>query len=169
MTTTTSAPAFATDPATGLGTRHTLFTDLARAVSPAADPTVLAIFYLRGFKDYQRVYGTIATENLLMHMSAAFRCAIGESGRCYRPREDEFVALVDGTQVTAHPILDATETTLRDAGADFLVTTSFGTSALPGEADEAIAALALADLRLQGITGRGPRDRRRSPRGRDDS
>jgi len=164
MTTSTPTPASAVDPVTGLGTRDALFADLARAVLPAADASVLAIFFLRGFKEHQRLHGTKEAENLLMHVSAAFRCAVGEAGRCYRPREDELVALVDGAHNAAHPILDAAEATLRDAGADFLVTTSFGSSELPGEADEAIAALALADLRLQGISGRGPRERRRSPR-----
>jgi two-component system, cell cycle response regulator len=151
---------FLTDPVTGLGTRRALFAALGVAVSPTAAPSVLAIFDLSGFKEYQRAYGTRATENLLMHMSAVFRCAIGDRGLGYRPREDEFVALIDAPQDDANPLVAGTLTKLRLAGESYTITSSCGIALLPDEADDAILALTVADRRLEAITGRGSRRER---------
>jgi two-component system, cell cycle response regulator len=157
------------DPLTGLGTRQALLDDLAKAVVPTATPSVLAIFDLGGFKDYQRAFGVRAAEDLIVTLSTLFRTAIEQTGTGYRPREDELVTLLDAPQDAAEPILAGIVTNLRRAGKEFLITTSYGAALLPDEAEEPIGALAVADRRLQAITGRGPRDRRRSPRSRQDA
>jgi GGDEF domain-containing protein len=153
-----------TDPVTLLGTRQSLLIDLAKSVRPSATPSVLAIFALGGYADYQQTFGTEATDSLVAHLASLFRETIGSAGIGYRPRQDEFVVLIDGEQDSAEAVLTEALSTLRRAGDEFLITPSYGAALLPDEADEAIAALTVADRRLEAISARGPRERRRSSR-----
>ena len=152
------------DRLTGFGNRRRLMTDLARAVAPDSPPSVLAIFDLGGFKQYQRVLGYQAGDDLIAQMAPVFERAVGDAGSCYRPREDEFVTLIGGLQDDASTLLDAVAEALRQEGDAYLVTSSFGSARLPEEAGEPIAALALADRRLGAKTNRPSRDRRQQSR-----
>jgi diguanylate cyclase (GGDEF)-like protein len=156
------------DPLTGFGNRRKLLTDLEHALAAGSAPSLLAIFDLGGFKQYQRVCGHQAGDHLIRRASAVFSTAIGAAGSCYRPREDEFVVLIDGTLDSLEPLLTAAARALRQEGEAFLITSSYGTAQLPDEADQPITALALADQRLGVITNRPPRERRQHPRNRDE-
>ena len=156
------------DRLTGFGNRRKLMADLERAVSSQSAPSVLAIFDLGGFKQYQRVLGHKAADALIVHISAVFEGIVGPAGACYRSREDELVTLIDGPRVKAMPLLAVAEKALRREGESSLITASFGSAILPDEANEPIAALALADQRLGAVTNRGPRERRHQSRNRED-
>jgi GGDEF domain-containing protein len=154
------------DQLTGFGNRHKLMADLGRAVAAGSEQSVLAIFDLAGLEQYRRVLGQQAGDALIVQVSRVFRQKIGRVGTCYRPREDEFAALIDGRRDRVKPLLGAAEEALRREGEALLITSSFGVAQLPDEADDPIAALALADQRLGEASQRLPRDRRKSPRDR---
>jgi diguanylate cyclase (GGDEF)-like protein len=73
------------DQLTGFRNRRTMLTDLERAVRAGSAPSVLAIFDLGGFKQYQRVCGHHAGDLLITRISAVLSSAIGAAGSCYRP------------------------------------------------------------------------------------
>jgi GGDEF domain-containing protein len=154
------------DQLTGFGNRPKLMADLGRAVMAESEPSVLAIFDLAGLEQYRRVLGDQAGDAFVLQVAGVFREKVGRFGTCYRPREDEFVALIDGRREHVDRLLAVAEDALRREGEAYLITSSFGVAQLPAEADDPIAALALADRRLTAASGRPPRERRRAPRDR---
>jgi GGDEF domain-containing protein len=120
---------------------------------------VLAVFDIAGFTQYLRVFGLQAGDELIVALSALFRNALG-SAKCYRPRQDEFMALIAGVASEAARLLVVAEQALRREGDASLITTSFGCVRLPDEATRPIDALRLADSRLEALTNRAPRERR---------
>jgi two-component system, cell cycle response regulator len=149
-----------TDALTGLGNRRRLVADLERALDQGAqaEPRLLAIFDLDGFKLYNDTFGHPAGDALLTRLAGSLADVVRPVGLCYRLGGDEFCVLaeVSGDQAA---FLDAAATALGDKGEGFDVTSSFGAVFIPEEAVTPSDVLHLADQRLYA------QKRRRAERG----
>ncbi|HEX5980649.1 MAG TPA: diguanylate cyclase [Thermoleophilaceae bacterium] len=148
-----------TDALTDLGNRRALLADLEAelAVARPDDPSVLVLFDLDGFKDYNDAFGHPAGDALLVRLGHRLREAMAGRGCAYRLGGDEFCALLrhrgDGHAEDVERALAA----LSDHGEGFHVASSHGTVVLPAEARDTERALQLADGRL--YTQKGVRRR----------
>ncbi len=142
-------PSAADDPLSRFGDHERLIADLAAALEPARPQAVLAVFELVGADDYRQRFGEQAGEGLIRRGAERFARVIQPSGVCYRARQDEFCALVDGSIDETIPTLAAAEQALRDDEAAVLVSACFGAALLPDEAADPIELLILADQRLR--------------------
>ena len=150
------------DPLTGFGTRGALLTELASAVEGERGPVLLVIFGLEGFDDYETLFGTPAGRTLLAKLAARLGDALGPASSCFRPRRDEFVALVPTPIAGVAEVLDRAVVALRERAASVAVSAAWGAAMLPDEADDPIAALTVADTRLASNAPRRKRRNRRS-------
>ncbi|MBV9803648.1 MAG: GGDEF domain-containing protein, partial [Solirubrobacterales bacterium] len=75
-----------TDALTGLGNRRRLTEDLTSAFRRGRDagPSVLLLFDLDGFKNYNDTFGHLAGDELLARLGARLRRAVDGVGRAYR-------------------------------------------------------------------------------------
>jgi GGDEF domain-containing protein len=154
-----------TDPLTGLGNRRRLLADLDGAEDPNSPSRTLAIFYVGGFTRYVELYGRLEGEALLVRLAELLPATLEHAGSCYRPRDDEFAALIQGPPATAEPLLTAAAASLTARFEHFEVTLSFGAAVMPDEAGEPVEAMTLADTRLfLRAQDRRPRERRNTPR-----
>jgi GGDEF domain-containing protein len=153
------------DPLTGFRTRSALLADLAVAVEGARGPTLLVVFGLDGFDEYVTLFGSLAGRALLVKLGARLAGALGAGATCYRPRQDEFAALVPTTIGAVAEVLDRAVAALRERAAPVAVTAAWGAAMLPEEAADPVDALRLADTRLaSNAPRRRRRNRRSSPR-----
>src|SRR5262249_18277247 len=104
------------DAVTGLGNRRKLMRDLDEVVA-IAEPTIVAIFDLDGFKSYNDSFGHAAGDALLHRLSGALDAAASAAGgQAYRMGGDEFcVLLPDGTDI------ETVACALREDGSAFTV------------------------------------------------
>ncbi|HKP19732.1 MAG TPA: diguanylate cyclase [Gaiellaceae bacterium] len=150
-----------TDALTGLGNRRRLVADLDRTLADGvrAEPRLLAIYDLDGFKLYNDSFGHPAGDALLARLAASFAAVVGPRGTCYRLGGDEFCVLAGITSDEADEFLSATAAALAERGDGFAVSSSFGAVFVPAEATAPSDALRLADQRLysqkRGRPGRG--------------
>jgi GGDEF domain-containing protein len=152
------------DPLTGFGTRQALLARLARVVE-GGEPTLLVVFGLDGFDEYVSLFGSLAGRTLLVKLGARLADALGHSATCFRPRQDEFAALVPVPIDAVSEVLDAAVGALRERAASVAVSAAWGAAMLPDEANDAVAALKLADTRLaSNAPKRKRRNRRVNPR-----
>jgi GGDEF domain-containing protein len=149
------------DPLTGFGTRHALMLALDRALEPSAAPSLLVVLGLDGYEEHISHFGRLAGRRLLVKLAARLAHVLEPSGICFRPRDDEFAAVVDTTIDAAKPLLDAAVVALRERATSGAVTAAWGAALLPDEARTPIGALAVADGRL---ASNAPRRRRRNRR-----
>lgn len=156
------------DPLTGFGTRQALMLELEDAVKPDAAPSLLVVFGLEGFDEYVALFGRLAGRTLLVKLSARLAEALAPKGSCFRPRFDEFSALIETTIADAKPVLDGAVAALRERATSGAVTAAWGAALLPDEADGPIAALQVADERLASNAPRRRRRNRRSAERRPD-
>jgi GGDEF domain-containing protein len=150
------------DPLTGFGTRHALLRELASAVEGKRGPTLLVVFGLEGFEEYETLFGTLAGRTLLVKLAARLAEALGAASSCYRPRQDEFAALVPTPIAGVSEVLDRAVGALRERAASVAVSAAWGAAMLPDEADDPTAALTVADTRLASNAPRRKRRNRRS-------
>jgi diguanylate cyclase (GGDEF)-like protein len=142
------------DPLTGLGNRRALLLALEDALQSASAraPWALLIFDLNGFKRYNDAFGHPAGDALLARLGGKLRAAAAPGGRAYRLGGDEFCVLARVGPASAVPSLEALTTTtitaLAEEGPGFAITAACGQIVLPDEAQDASAALRLADQRL---------------------
>jgi diguanylate cyclase (GGDEF)-like protein len=139
-----------TDTLTGLGNRRRLTRDLEAglAQATAADPLVLVLFDLDGFKHYNDTYGHPAGDALLIRLGSALEAVIAGRGRAYRMGGDEFCALLDGRGDDATRLGRLAARALQAHGEGFTVGCSFGAVELPIEAATSEDALRIADQRM---------------------
>lgn len=151
-----------TDPLTGFGTRAALLDDLARALDEDDGlQSQLAVFDLAGSDDYRRLFGERTTDSLITRLAEEFARVINPNGSCYRPRYGEFCALVRLPPDAADAVLEDVASALRAAGESSLISFFYGVARLPGEAEDAIEALIIADQQLDlARMSRERRDRR---------
>ena len=144
------------DALTGLRNRRCLMADLERDLASAtlSRPLALLLFDLDGFKLYNDSFGHPAGDALLSRLGLRLAVAVQDCGRAYRLGGDEFCALVaPGARTDA--IVAECVTALEEHGEGFSVTTSFGVTLIPEEADSPVDALKLADRQMYAQKGGG--------------
>jgi diguanylate cyclase (GGDEF)-like protein len=154
-----------TDALTGLGNRRKLLADLDRCVrsARAAQPAVLTLFDLNGFKSYNDSYGHPAGNALLLRVGLALADAVKSfGGQAYRPGGDEFCVIADGSR--QHAMEVAASEALSEQGEGFAIGTAFGSVRIPQETGDAAEALRKADQAMyaQKQSGRATADRQSS-------
>jgi two-component system, cell cycle response regulator len=144
-----------TDSLTGLRNRRALLADLEATLAgaDAADPTVLVLFDLDGFKDYNDTFGHPAGDALLVRLGQRLAKAAAGCGSAYRLGGDEFCTLLRPGDNGFAGDVDRAVAALHEHGEGFKVTSSHGTVVLPAEARESARALQLADQRLYAQKG----------------
>ena len=142
------------DSLTGLHNRRSLMADLDRDVELAtlSRPLAVALFDLDGFKQYNDTFGHPAGDALLSRLGLRLADAVRDWGRAYRLGGDEFcVVVAPGARIDA--IVSDCVSALCEHGEGFTVTTSFGVTLVPEEADSPVDALKLADRRMYAQKG----------------
>lgn len=152
-----------TDPLTGFGTRTALLADVNRAIAESDSESQLAVFDLVGSDEYRRLFGERTTDALVTRLAEEFARVIRPNGSCYRPRHGEFCALVRLAPQAADGLLEDAASALQAAGESSLISFSYGVARLPGEADDAIEALIIADQQLDLARMSRERRERRDP------
>ncbi|HEX8068170.1 MAG TPA: diguanylate cyclase [Thermoleophilaceae bacterium] len=147
-----------TDALTGLGNRRRLMIDVETAFEEGAEPAVLVLFDLDGFKSYNDTFGHPAGDALLARLGRALSRAVGPFGSAYRPGGDEFCALLRASSEDLQARIASTVEALSERGSGFAVSPSYGSVVIPAEASDVTGALQLADTRLYEQKG----DRRRT-------
>jgi two-component system cell cycle response regulator len=139
-----------TDALTGLGNRRALTQDLERELAGAitADPVVLVLFDLDGFKHYNDCYGHPAGDDLLVRLGANLARHVTGHGRAYRMGGDEFCALLRPGTARAEQVAAAAAAALRERGEGFDIGSSHGCVVAPTEVGDPAEALRLADQRM---------------------
>jgi diguanylate cyclase (GGDEF)-like protein len=139
-----------TDSLTGLGNRRKLGADLAVALQDAAvgRPSLLLLFDLDGFKDYNDTFGHLAGDALLARLGAKLQRAVDGFGAAYRLGGDEFCAHVDLEGQDSDALILKAAAALSETGLEFSIRASLGVVLLPHEADSADHALQIADERM---------------------
>jgi diguanylate cyclase (GGDEF)-like protein/PAS domain S-box-containing protein len=136
------------DSLTGLPNRRSLLVDMERVLPRAteADPALLLLFDLDGFKAYNDAFGHPAGDSLLERLGSRLADAVGERGRAYRMGGDEFCVLAEhGADPTlSDDALDA----LCEEGESFRITASHGSVLIPADARDGAEALRVADRRM---------------------
>ena len=138
-----------TDSLTGLGNRFLLMRDGAAALADEddAEPHLLLLFDLDGFKNYNDSYGHPAGDALLCRLGARLAAAV--DGAAYRMGGDEFCVLVPWTPARDPSLLIAAcRAALSEQGDGFEVGASCGHALLPEEGTDISEALRVADRRL---------------------
>jgi two-component system, cell cycle response regulator len=139
-----------TDSLTGLANQGRMQVDLPLRVSRAseAEPLLLQLFDLNGFKHYNDTFGHPAGDELLTKLGGALGEAIGEDGSAYRIGGDEFCVLLICERERFDAVSRAAAQALTATGPGFAVSSSWGSVEIPTEETEASAALQLADTRM---------------------
>jgi diguanylate cyclase (GGDEF)-like protein len=139
-----------TDPLTGLGNRRKLSTDLAAALrEPSTSrPSLLLLFDLDGFKDYNDTFGHLAGDALLARLGRKLDRAVVGLGSAYRLGGDEFCAHVYLEDQDSDAVINRASAALSESGTELSIEASLGVVLLPHEADSADHALQIADERM---------------------
>ena len=140
-----------TDALTGLGNRRALLNDLAHqlATPKHLGATMLILFDLNGFKQYNDTYGHPAGDALLARLGARQAAALAPSGAAYRMGGDEFCVLSPVANRDAGAELVArTTAALAEWGDGFTIGCSFGAVMLGEDCSTVEEALTVADRRM---------------------
>ncbi|MGH3064720.1 MAG: bifunctional diguanylate cyclase/phosphohydrolase [Gaiellaceae bacterium] len=138
-----------TDALTGLGNRRKLLLDLEhRLASDKAEPAVLMMFDLDGFKGYNDTFGHPAGDTLLARLGTKLCEVPGSRGAAYRLGGDEFCVIVPAARAEAEPLIQQACEALTEHGEGFRIESSVGAVMLQEEATDSSHALQIADERL---------------------
>jgi diguanylate cyclase (GGDEF)-like protein len=135
-----------TDGLTRLGNRRKLFADLERRVRTATgdEPTVLTMFDLNGFKNYNDTFGHPAGDALLLRLGTALAQAVAPfDGSAYRPGGDEFCVIANASR--RHALEQAAAHALSETGEGFAISTAFGSVVIPQDTGDVTEAMRKAD------------------------
>ena len=88
------------DALTGLGNRRKLYSDIER-LSREGEASLLVLFDLNGFKDYNDRFGHPVGDALLVRVGDRLATAVNGDGHAYRLSGDEFCTLTSHTQAEA--------------------------------------------------------------------
>ena len=153
-----------TDALTGIGNRRKLKLDLERGLkdASAAEPLLLMLFDLNGFKAYNDTFGHPAGDALLIRLASALQIALtDQGGTAYRLGGDEFCTLAAVDPDATTPVVAAAAQALSERGPGFSITASYGVILLPHESQDVSEAMRLVDQRMyaQKTSGRRSPDR----------
>ncbi|HEV3498556.1 MAG TPA: HD domain-containing phosphohydrolase, partial [Actinomycetes bacterium] len=136
--------------------------DLERGLKEAspANPLLLMLFDLNGFKGYNDSFGHPAGDALLIRLATALERAMTELGAsAYRLGGDEFCVLAPVPGDGARAVTAAASQALTEHGGGFHITASYGSILLPEESQDPTEAMRLVDQRMYAHKTSG----RRSP------
>ena len=138
-----------TDQLTGIGNRRALMADL-ESLGPAGEgeQTLLALFDLDGFKQYNDTFGHPAGDAVLELLGRRLAGAMAGTGSAYRMGGDEFCILATVPEADAAQIAEHAAAALSEKGVGFSIVCSYGTALMPLEVAEPRDALRLADQRM---------------------
>jgi two-component system, cell cycle response regulator len=140
----------ATDALTGLGNRRALArvleTGLPRATT--ADPLVLVLFDLDGFKHYNDTFGHPAGDALLIRLGGSLAAFVRGHGTAFRMGGDEFCALLEPGDRRYDELVAGAAVALSEHGEGFSIGCSYGAIEVPREARSVADALRIADQRM---------------------
>jgi diguanylate cyclase (GGDEF)-like protein len=139
-----------TDALTGLGNRRALARMLERELPRAtpAEPLVLVLFDLDGFKHYNDTFGHPAGDALLVRLGGSLSAFLRGRGTAFRMGGDEFCALFTPGARAADPLIVGAAAALSERGEGFEIGCSYGSIKLPVEAADVADALRIADQRM---------------------
>ncbi len=139
-----------TDSLTGLGNRRRLGVDLCRTFEAGvvSGPSLLLLFDLDGFKDYNDTFGHVAGDALLARLGSKLGTAVEGFGRAYRLGGDEFCAHIELHGRDSDMLIRRAAEALTETGPEFAIAASMGAVVLPHEADSPEHALQVADQRM---------------------
>ena len=144
-----------TDALTGLLNHRRLLVDLERALAAGESRSVVAVFDLNGFKQYNDTFGHPAGDELLARLAGRLAQVVSGHGTAYRLGGDEFCVVLERRDGHDGFVLTAAARALSERGEGFAIGTSVGTSLLPDEAHTVADALRLADQRMYAHKQRG--------------
>ncbi|HKH18834.1 MAG TPA: diguanylate cyclase [Solirubrobacteraceae bacterium] len=139
-----------TDALTGLGNRRKLARVLERELPRAtrAEPLVLVLFDLDGFKHYNDTFGHPAGDTLLARLGGSLAAFLSGRGAAFRMGGDEFCALLEPGSQAPEPLIVGAAAALSERGEGFQIGCSYGAIELPLEAADVAEALRIADQRM---------------------
>jgi diguanylate cyclase (GGDEF)-like protein len=139
-----------TDSLTSLPNRRALMRDLEAELAQASDaqPLILALFDLNGFKQYNDTFGHLAGDALLVRVGDRLRRMLASSAIAYRMGGDEFCVLAAADVSGGAAIARRAASALSEKGEAFKIDCAYGVANLPREASSASDALRLADQRM---------------------
>src|SRR4051794_11280988 len=138
-----------TDALTDLGNRRRLMRDLEDVLAPdGGRPSVLVLFDLNGFKGYNDVFGHPAGDALLARLGARLGDAVRPHAAAYRMGGDEFCVLAPLEGCNPLAVVEGGRVALGEVGDGFEISAAYGSVLVPEEADDAGAALGIADRRM---------------------
>ncbi len=140
----------ATDALTGLGNRRALARALERRLPRAttAEPVVLVLFDLDGFKHYNDTFGHPAGDALLIRLGASLSAFVRGRGVAFRMGGDEFCALLETGARPYDGLVAGAAVALSERGEGFTIGCSYGAIEVPREAQSVADALRTADQRM---------------------
>jgi two-component system, cell cycle response regulator len=153
-----------TDALTGIPNRRQLKLDLDQGLKDAspAEPLLLMLFDLNGFKAYNDTFGHPAGDALLIRLASTLEAAMTElGGSAYRLGGDEFCVLASVPDGQTGAVAAAASQALTEHGGGFHITASYGAILLPEESQDVTEAMQLVDQRMyaQKTSGRRSPDR----------
>jgi diguanylate cyclase (GGDEF)-like protein len=137
-----------TDALTGLLNHRRLLVDLEHALDPGAARSVVAVFDLNGFKQYNDTFGHPAGDELLARLANRLAHVVSGRGTAYRLGGDEFCVIFERQAGQGGFVLAGAARALSEHGDGFAIAASVGAALLPDEARTATEALRLADQRM---------------------
>jgi diguanylate cyclase (GGDEF)-like protein len=137
-----------TDALTGLGNRRRLLDDLDHLLAADQQQTLLALYDLNGFKQYNDSFGHPAGDALLTRFGQNLARFVTGRGSAYRMGGDEFCIVWTGGPEAAETLIEGAARTLSEHGEGFSITAAYGSVRLPEEAATTPEALRLADQRM---------------------
>jgi diguanylate cyclase (GGDEF)-like protein len=138
-----------TDPLTGLGNRRALIADIERApAAPDGRQTLVALFDLDGFKQYNDTFGHPAGDAVLHMLGRRLAEVMDGYGRAYRMGGDEFCVLASVQETTVEEVSHLAAAALTENGVGVTIGCSFGVALMPRDATDYHEALRLADERM---------------------
>jgi diguanylate cyclase (GGDEF)-like protein len=137
-----------TDALTGLPNRRALITDLSAALAwEEQRQTILILFDLDGFKQYNDAFGHPAGDLLLQRLGQRLQAAVTPAGAtAYRMGGDEFCVLAPAED--SESAVWTAFSALSERGDGFEVGASYGIAEIPSDGSTVATVLHLADVRM---------------------
>ena len=136
-----------TDALTSVGNRRKLMLDLDARLQ-SAEPAVLMLLDLDGFKAYNDTFGHPAGDALLARIADKLTGAVAREGEVYRIGGDEFCVLASVEGTRRESFAAAAAASLEEQGEGFRISAAYGVVALPEEAASVSEALRIVDGRM---------------------
>jgi diguanylate cyclase (GGDEF)-like protein len=142
-----------TDSLTGLGNRRKLYSDIPR-ISRERKASVLVLYDLNGFKDYNDRFGHPAGDALLARVGERLAAAVNADGYAYRLGGDEFCTLTSHARDEAESAAARLAAAFSEQGDGFSIGASYGWAPIE-DATAPSDVLRLADRRMYADKHRG--------------